>query len=47
MRLAFAVTLLLVLAGCQGGPAGSGPARDPAYSDRHGGMCSPYSSTCG
>jgi hypothetical protein len=46
MRTAVALVLLLLLVGCQSGPAGSGPTRNPAYSDRHGGMCSPYSSGC-
>jgi hypothetical protein len=46
VRPVLALILLLVLAGCQSGPAGSGPARDPAYGDRRGGMCSPYASGC-
>jgi hypothetical protein len=47
MRTAFALILILMtLAACQGGPAGPGPARDPATYDRHGGMCSPYASNC-
>jgi len=46
MRLAFALVVLLLLAACQTEPAGYGPRRDPAYNDRHGGMCSPYWSGC-
>jgi hypothetical protein len=46
MRMALVLVLLLLLGGCQDGPAGRGPARDPAFYDHHGGMCSPYASNC-
>jgi hypothetical protein len=47
MRTVFALILILMTLGaCQGGPTGPAPARDPAYYDRHGGMCSPYASNC-
>ena len=46
MRAVLILILLALLAGCQNGPAGPGPAHKDTYRERYGGMCSPYASNC-
>jgi hypothetical protein len=47
MRLFVMMSLLLLLAACQGAPGGgSTPGSRFDHGNRDGGMCSPYASGC-
>ena len=46
MRAVLLLIVLALLAGCQDGPTGPGPASDSPYRERYGGVCSPYASNC-
>jgi hypothetical protein len=46
MRTILMLSLLLLFAACQSGPADPSPGRDSTVRKHYGGMCSPYASNC-